>query len=86
MTSAQTTRFNDGQTEILLAEMNRLPEGDPRRERLRARILSRNAKADSVSPATTICVLTIRSLPLAPMPKRDAMRSTATRPRWGRRS
>ncbi|WP_396452788.1 SigB/SigF/SigG family RNA polymerase sigma factor [Actinomadura sp.] len=43
MTSAQNTRFNDGQTEILLAEMNRLPDGDPRRERLRARIVDMHA-------------------------------------------
>jgi RNA polymerase sigma-70 factor (sigma-B/F/G subfamily) len=40
MTSAQSThRFDDGQTEILLAEMNRLPESDHRRERLRERIV-----------------------------------------------
>ena len=43
MTSAQTTRFNDGQTEILLAEMNRLGKDDPRRERLRARIVDMHA-------------------------------------------
>ncbi|MGH3239777.1 MAG: SigB/SigF/SigG family RNA polymerase sigma factor [Spirillospora sp.] len=34
-----TTRLNDGQTETLLAEMNRLAEDDPRRERLRARVV-----------------------------------------------
>lgn len=40
MTSAQSTgRFDDGQTETLLAEMNRLHEDDPARERLRARIV-----------------------------------------------
>jgi RNA polymerase sigma-B factor len=40
MTSAQSThRFDDGQTELLLAEMNRLPDGDPQRERLRERIV-----------------------------------------------
>ncbi|WP_021599445.1 MULTISPECIES: SigB/SigF/SigG family RNA polymerase sigma factor [Actinomadura] len=40
MTSAQSAhRFDDGQTELLLAEMNRLPEDDPRRERLRERIV-----------------------------------------------
>ncbi|RFS82409.1 SigB/SigF/SigG family RNA polymerase sigma factor [Actinomadura spongiicola] len=40
MTPAQsTTRFDDGQTETLLAEMNRLAQDDPRRERLRARIV-----------------------------------------------
>ncbi|WP_067807217.1 SigB/SigF/SigG family RNA polymerase sigma factor [Actinomadura formosensis] len=43
MTSAQTTRFDDGQTEVLLAEMNRLAEDDPRRERLRARIVDIHA-------------------------------------------
>ncbi|TDC71132.1 SigB/SigF/SigG family RNA polymerase sigma factor [Actinomadura sp. GC306] len=44
MTSAQpTTRFNDGQAENLLAEMNRLAEGDPRRERLRSRIVDMHA-------------------------------------------
>ncbi|XRQ14943.1 SigB/SigF/SigG family RNA polymerase sigma factor [Actinomadura welshii] len=44
MTSAQpAARFNDGQTENLLAEMNRLEEGDPRRERLRARIVDLHA-------------------------------------------
>jgi RNA polymerase sigma-B factor len=40
MTSAQSThRFDDGQTELLLAEMNRLPDDDPQRERLRERIV-----------------------------------------------
>ncbi|NKZ09077.1 SigB/SigF/SigG family RNA polymerase sigma factor [Actinomadura latina] len=43
MTSAQTNRFNDGQTEILLAEMKTLGEDDPRRERLRARIVDMHA-------------------------------------------
>ncbi|WP_433469629.1 SigB/SigF/SigG family RNA polymerase sigma factor [Spirillospora sp. CA-128828] len=43
MTSAQSTRFDDGQTEILLAEMNRLSEEDPRRERLRERLVDRHA-------------------------------------------
>ncbi|TDD30211.1 SigB/SigF/SigG family RNA polymerase sigma factor [Actinomadura sp. KC06] len=45
MTAAQSTtaRVNDGQTETLLAEMNRLAEGDPRRERLRARIVDMHA-------------------------------------------
>ncbi|MBE1536020.1 SigB/SigF/SigG family RNA polymerase sigma factor [Actinomadura algeriensis] len=36
-------RFDDGQAESLLAEMNRLPEGDPRRERLRTRIVDLHA-------------------------------------------
>jgi RNA polymerase sigma-B factor len=41
MTPAQSThRFDDGRTELLLAEMNRLPEDDPRRERLRERIVT----------------------------------------------
>lgn len=44
MTTAQsTTRFNDGQAEILLAEMNRLAADDPVRERLRARIVDMHA-------------------------------------------
>ncbi|QFG26626.1 SigB/SigF/SigG family RNA polymerase sigma factor [Actinomadura sp. WMMB 499] len=36
-------RLDDGQAELLLAEMNRLPEDDPRRERLRARIVDLHA-------------------------------------------
>lgn len=44
MASAQpSTRFDDGQAEDLLAEMNRLAEDDPRRERLRARIVELHA-------------------------------------------
>ncbi|TYK44872.1 SigB/SigF/SigG family RNA polymerase sigma factor [Actinomadura decatromicini] len=44
MTSAQSTgRFDDGQTETLLAEMNALHDGDPARERLRARIVDIHA-------------------------------------------
>ncbi|WP_165966682.1 SigB/SigF/SigG family RNA polymerase sigma factor [Actinomadura sp. 7K507] len=42
-TAQPTTRFNDGQTEMLLAEMNGLGEDDPRRERLRARIVDMHA-------------------------------------------
>lgn len=35
-----TGRFDDGQTETLLKEMNRLQVTDPRRERLRERIVA----------------------------------------------
>ncbi|GGV22183.1 hypothetical protein GCM10010182_50760 [Actinomadura cremea] len=41
--STASGRFDDGQAEILLAEMNRLTEDDPRRERLRARIVDHHA-------------------------------------------
>ncbi|HEY8480448.1 MAG TPA: SigB/SigF/SigG family RNA polymerase sigma factor [Spirillospora sp.] len=44
MTSAYPeTRLHDGEAEVLLEEMNRLAEDDPRRERLRARIVDLHA-------------------------------------------
>jgi RNA polymerase sigma-70 factor (sigma-B/F/G subfamily) len=44
MTATQATqRFDDGQTENLLAEMNRLAKDDPHRERLRGRVVDLHA-------------------------------------------